>query len=199
MPSINNEIDAAVSARACLPALKARLAIYDGFLVCCYSKHPLVQQIRDELDALHLSDTVSGIFECSIAGCLQSINANEKFGIVSTGQQWQAILDDAVADLLGSNSSSRYAGTRTTGLNANELHAIPVNELNTRMKDATKQLLRRNVKAICLGCAGMAGLNEVVRDACIDFLGVDSGSRIKIIDGVVAGVSFVESALRARY
>lgn len=200
VPSINNEDDAAVSATVCLPALKAELGSYDGYLVCCYSQHPLVQQIRSELRTVGLHDKiVSGIFECSIAACLQSININEKFGIVSTGQQWQAILGDAVADLLGSSSSSRYAGTETTGLNANELHAIPVDELNTRMKDATKRLLQRNVKAICLGCAGMAGLNEVVRDACIDFLGVDRGSRIKIIDGVVAGVSFVESALRARY
>jgi len=142
---------------------------------------------------------VTGIFEASVAVCLQSINADEKFGIVSTGKQWEGILGNAVADLLGSNSSSRYAGTETTGLNADELHSTSKDEVDKRMKDATKRLLVRNARAICLGCAGMAGMDVTVREACIEQLGNVEGNRIKIVDGVVSGVTYLEGALRTGY
>ncbi|KAK5123185.1 hypothetical protein LTR85_003383 [Meristemomyces frigidus] len=198
--SINDEDDAAVSAKACLPALKEKLDDFDGFLVCCYSEHPLVPQLRSELDKLGPTGyrkAVTGIFEASLAVCLQSINVKEKFGIVSTGKQWEEILGDAVADLLDTKTSSRYGGTETTGLNADELHSTPKAEVDKRMKDATKRLLDNGTKAICLGCAGMAGMDRTVREACIEQLGDAEGGRIRIVDGVVSGVTYLEGALRA--
>ena len=50
---------------------------------------------------------------------------------------------------------------------------------------------------VCLGCAGMAGLDRVVREACIEELGEDEGRRVKVVDGVVSGALFLEAALRA--
>ena len=198
MPSINNEEDAAVSAKACLPALKEKLDEYDGFLICCYSQHPLVSQLRQEIHALGLNGkVVTGIFEASVAACLQSIGIDSSFGIVSTGIQWEDILRDAVTKLLGSERSSRYAGTETTSLNADELHTTPKAEVDRRMKEAVRRLLGKDVRAICLGCAGMAGMDVTVREACIEKLGEDEGRGIKIVDGVVSGVIFLEGALRA--
>lgn len=139
---------------------------------------------------------VTGIFEASVATCLQSIGIDDKFGIVSTGRQWEEILGDAVSSLLGSGSSSRYAGTETTGLNADELHTTPKPEVDKRMKDATKRLLDKGTKAICLGCAGMAGMDRTVREACVETLGEDEGQRINIVDGVISGVIFIEGSLR---
>lgn len=74
------------------------------------------------------------------------------------------------------------------------------------MKNATKKLLRNGnaggggggaVKAIALGCAGMAGMDAIVREACVEELGEREGRRVKIVDGVVAGVVFLEGALRS--
>ncbi|KAK3114299.1 dal80p-controlled protein [Teratosphaeriaceae sp. CCFEE 6253] len=198
VPSINDEDDAASSAEACLPLLKGKLNDYGAFLVCCYSQHPLVHQLRAELASSSIiSKPVTGIFEASVAVCLQSISLDEKFGIVSTGSQWEAILGDAVASLLGSKTSSRYAGTKTTGLNADELHSTPKHEVDRRMKEATKLLLSDGARAICLGCAGMAGMDRTVREACVEALGEEAGRGIKIVDGVVSGVIFLEGALRA--
>ncbi|KAF2722815.1 hypothetical protein K431DRAFT_265929 [Polychaeton citri CBS 116435] len=196
--SINNEDDAAVSAEACLPDLKSKLHEVDGFLICCYSQHPLVHQLRRELAERNLTGkAVTGIFEASVATCIQSINPHDRFGIVSTGKQWEEILAEAVTELLGSEAPNRYAGTETTGLNADELHSTPAHEVNKRMKAATKRLLGKEAKAICLGCAGMAGMDVTVREACIEQLGKAEGERIKIIDGVVSGTCFLEGALRA--
>jgi Asp/Glu/hydantoin racemase len=140
---------------------------------------------------------VTGIFEASVATCLQSINLADKFGIVSTGKQWDDILDDAVTQLLGPGAGERYAGTETTGLNADELHSAPKEEVERRMKEATKRALESGSKAICLGCAGMAGMDEIVREACVEALGEREGKRIRIVDGVVSGVVYLEGALRA--
>lgn len=198
MSSINNEHDAAISAEECLPALKKQLDQYTGFLVCCYSQHPLVPQLRSEFASAGLSgNAVTGIFEASVATCLQSIDIDTRFGIVSTGLQWSDILTAAVEDLLGCRASSRYAGTETTGLNADELHSTPKAEVDRRMKEATKKLLGRGARAVCLGCAGMAGMEEVVRETCVETLGKDEGKRAKIVDGVVSGVVYLEGALRA--
>lgn len=198
MPSINNEEDAAVSVEHCLPHLFQELSSYDGFLVCCYSNHPLVAALRSELQKRSLRPkAVTGIFEASVATCLQTLSSSKKFGIVSTGSQWSEILDEAVSVLLGTSSSSRYAGTETTGLNANELHSAPKAEVDNRMKEATMRLVRSGAKAICLGCAGMAGMDRVVREACVEALGKDDGHAVKIIDGVVSGIVFLEGVLRA--
>ncbi|OTA35921.1 hypothetical protein BTJ68_04135 [Hortaea werneckii EXF-2000] len=197
VPSINNEHNAAVSVDACLPSLRKLIDSYDAFLVCCYSQHPLVPRLRDEATKAGSSNKlITGIFEASVAFCLQSIDTESKFGIVSTGKQWEEILGEATEDLLGCKASARYAGTETTGLNADELHSTPKVEVDRRMKDATKRLLERGAKAICLGCAGMAGMDQTVREACMEQLG-EGGKAVKIVDGVVSGVIHLEGALRA--
>lgn len=202
VPSINNEHDALLSAHECASHLQKTdlLQSHDAFLICCYSQHPLVPLLRQHLSERHEPHqplkSVTGIFEASIASSLQSINASEKFGIVSTGAQWQAILGEAVANLVGSAASARYAGTETTGLSATELHSTPKDEVDRRMKDATRRLLAKGARAICLGCAGMAGMDVTVREACVEALGEEEGGRVVIVDGVVSGFVHLDGVTR---
>jgi len=145
---------------------------------------------------------VTGIFEASVSTSLQIIAPDEKFGIVSTGKVWEGILSEAVVDFLGAGpeASKRFAGVETTGLNATDLHDAPAEEVRKRMKDAVKRLLRKGkVGAICLGCAGMAGMNEMVREACVEELREEDGSRVRIVDGVQAGVAWLEGAVRSGF
>ncbi|TID19013.1 tRNA pseudouridine(32) synthase [Venturia nashicola] len=203
--SINNEEDAAESAKHCLPTLQRDcLSKYDGFLVACYSQHPLVPILKGEQEITTTGKPVTGIFEASVATSLQLIHPSETFGIVSTGKVWEGILTEAVEAYLGTspggNMSKRFAGVETTGLNATELHDTPQDEVRRRMKDATKRLISRgDVGAICLGCAGMAGMDEMVREACVEELGEKEGKSVRIVDGVVAGVAWLEGAVRAKY
>lgn len=139
---------------------------------------------------------------------------------------WEVILTDAVKAFLGFGDSEsverRFAGVETTGLSATELHDTPAAEVRKRMKDAVKRLLSAGkedgegrVGAICLGCAGMifddmhigfpvadnlvgmAGMDEMVREACVEELGEEVGKRIRIVDGVVSGVAWLEGAIRS--
>ncbi|KAL1297283.1 hypothetical protein AAFC00_004838 [Neodothiora populina] len=205
--SINNEDDAAESAKHCLPEMIPLLDKHDAFLVCCYSQHPLVPILKSRTEILKSNKLVTGIFEASVSTSLQAIHPDERFGIVSTGKVWEEILTDAVMAYLGVDGGTvkqRFAGVETTGLSAIELHDTPAEEVRRRMKDAVTRLLRSGARdgkgevgAICLGCAGMAGMDEMVREACVEELGEAKGKRVRIVDGVVSGVAWLEGAIRS--
>jgi Asp/Glu/hydantoin racemase len=140
---------------------------------------------------------VNGIFEASVTTSLSLISEEQSFGIVSTGRVWEHALTHAVHDFVGTGEigSDKYAGCETTGLNATELHELPPDDVRAKMTAAAKRLLHRgghgnkgDVQAICLGCAGMVGLEEAVRQACVEVLGDERGGQVSIVDGVKAGV-----------
>ncbi|KAH0537323.1 hypothetical protein FGG08_005877 [Glutinoglossum americanum] len=193
--SINNDDDAISSAIACLPSLTLLLAQYDGFLVACYSRHPLVWQLRDRTNK-----PVIGIFESSITTALHLLRpGGEKFGIVSTGLVWESLLSVGVNEAFGvdgGSSIAHFAGVETTGLNATDLHDSPVEEVRGRMMDATKRLLGRGAKVICLGCAGMAGMGRIVRDACVQELGEEQGPKVRIVDGIKSGLVVLDGLVQ---
>lgn len=208
--SINNEEDALESARVVLPSLKS-LEKYDGFLVCCYSVHPLVPMLREQVDHFYDDGTskhVVGIFEASVSAALAILAHpagsphldEQKFGIVSTGKYWEIALTRGVMDYIGfdiSKHGGHFKGVETTGLSASELHTMPKDEVRKRMKEATKRLVRDgDVSVICLGCAGMAGMDEMVSEACIEELGLSKGRRIHIVDGVKAGIGMLDTLAR---
>ncbi|KAI9799778.1 MAG: hypothetical protein M1833_003897 [Piccolia ochrophora] len=191
--SINNDLDAAESMDYCLPSIEAGWGTWGGVLVACYSEHPLVARLRDTPRQV----PVIGIFEASVSSALLQLRPHEMFGIVSTGKAWEALLTTAVGNFLGTSTTPHFAGVATTGLSATELHDTPPEEVRARMKQATKELLRKgNVGAICLGCAGMAGMDEMVREACVEELG-GKGELVRVIDGVKAGVVMLEGMMRA--
>lgn len=153
--------------------------------------------LKEESAISKSNKPVTGIFESSVATSLQLIHPSEKFGIVSTGKVWEEILTEAVESFLGRDGSKRFAGVETTGLNATELHDAPQEEVEKRVKEATRRLLRKgHVGAVCLGCAGMSGMDDWVRSAAIEELGEQEGSRVRIVDGVKAGVAWLEGAIR---
>ncbi|KAL2392108.1 hypothetical protein ABEF95_012709 [Exophiala dermatitidis] len=120
-----------------------------------------------------------------------------------------------------SSPRGRFYGCETTGLNASELHDLPAEEVRRKMMDATRRLLRRGritasssalrqasggdgrssaVKAICLGCAGMVGLESAVREACIEELGSEeAGNNVAIVDGVKAGVGVLYGLVKCGF
>jgi Asp/Glu/hydantoin racemase len=156
--------------------------------VACYSAHPLVPALQAATNK-----PVTGILEASVGAALMILQPTQSFGIVSTGKIWEELLATAVIDVLG-GQSSRFAGVETTGLSAKKLHDAPMDDVKTRMVDATRRLLRRgNVRAVCLGCAAMVGFDIMVREAAIAELGEDEGRKVKVVDGVVAASGVLRS------
>lgn len=154
--------------------------------------------------------------------------SQDTFGIVTTGAVWKKELTKAVAAMINGPDESedqkrdlisgvvgtsptpsppapvsvpRFAGVETTGLTAVELHEMPPEEVRRRMIEATEKLLKGTahpVRAVCLGCAGMAGMEEAVRAGCIKAYGETEGENVHIVDGVVAGVGLLVNACKAR-
>ena len=146
---------------------------------------------------------VLGIFGASVTTALNLLAPSQKFGIVSTGRVWEELLTRATGTLLGSSAStstSRLAGVQTTGLTAGELHELPERGVRAKMVDATRRLVQcKDVMVVCLGCAGMSGMGEMVREACVAERGTEEGERVRIVDGVVAGVAILEGLIRAGF
>jgi Asp/Glu/hydantoin racemase len=226
--SINNAEESCKSALNCW-SVRDLIGHYDAFLVACYSAHPFVGKLREDIKAFEEANQtknkyVTGIFEASITAALslvsgfsleQPINPAEKlhkfqekgsFGIVTTGAAWKEELTNGVQGALGygdeDGESSHFAGVETTGLTAIELHTTEPEEVRRRIIEATRDLLRNSqspVKVVCLGCAGMAGMEEAVREGCVQEYGVREGSRVRIVDGVVAGAGNLITALKAGF
>lgn len=197
-PSINDLETSLQSAAACLPLLKPLLSQYDAFMIACFSAHPLIPELR-ALTPL----PVVGIFEAAVAHSLQLLkDARSKFGIVTTGTGWKPLLTAGVGELLGNGNSSsssdggRFGGVGTTGVDADQLHRIGHEELEAKMKAATEKLLLGDtaVEVVCLGCAGMVGLDRIVKEAA-DGL----GRKIVVVDGVKAAAGELSGMVRCGY
>lgn len=162
--------------------------------------HPLVSMLRSPALYGQHSMPVLGIFEASISLAISVLGPTQRFGIVSTGKAWEASLTRGVEDFLGAArgaAGARFKGVETTGLTATELHTMGRDEVEARMKEATKRLVAGgDVGAVCLGCAGMTGMDVMVREACVEVLGDEEGSRVRIIDGVKAGMALLEGLTR---
>ncbi|KAK7452123.1 Protein dcg1 [Stygiomarasmius scandens] len=127
IPSINSPADANASATYCFPFLRSKIPEYDAFLVACYSEHPLVQMLVEEVQNQDRNAGIAsskkfviGIFEASVITSLgmlaqfpSSPSSDEdpasqcvpSFGIVSTGKIWEEALSSAVHTFLGTRSS----------------------------------------------------------------------------------------------
>ena len=135
------------------------------------------------------------------------------FGIVSTGKIWEEALKSAVDEFLNMKThylggGGKFAGCETTGLSAVELHDLPGEEVRAKMVRATEQLARwgcqeeaykRKLAVVCLGCAGMVGLEEAVREGCVNVMGEVEGRKVSIVDGVKAGVGMLITLVRGAF
>ncbi|ORY76347.1 hydantoin racemase family [Protomyces lactucae-debilis] len=166
--AIQSAVTSIASAFYSFKAILPTLAEYDGFLVCCYSAHPLVEMLRESTTA-----PVVGIMQASLVTGLQLGN---KVGIVTTAERWQPLLTNAVASL---GFDTARVQVSTTGLGVLDLHAKPQTEVHALVAARALELVRDGCEVIALGCAGMTGLERAVTEAV--------GPGVPVVDGVAAG------------
>ncbi|KAI3326376.1 Asp/Glu/hydantoin racemase [Xylariaceae sp. AK1471] len=172
---------------------------YNGIVVACFSVHPLVPELQS-LSGSHC--VVTGIFEASVLTAISLLETGQKWGIVTTGKFWEDHLSDGVKTFLGANvedGNNKFAGVESTGLNASDFHnGVDPAIVRHKLKKATKRLLAiGQVHVIVMGCAGMAGLEDIIREAASDECGEEFAySTLHIIDGVRAGVMQVDHMIR---
>ncbi|KAL8279484.1 hypothetical protein RQP46_008046 [Phenoliferia psychrophenolica] len=141
-PSINDFCTASLTAVACYEDIKFKglHEVYDGFLVCCFSDHPLQHMLRELLGPSSPRLCI-GIFEAGVATALL---LSYRFGVISTGTGLKPLMTKGVSSVLGANSSDRWAGVVTTGLGVVELRDGDPKKIKECMKKASAELLSRN-------------------------------------------------------
>ncbi|KAK4151870.1 hypothetical protein C8A00DRAFT_16774 [Chaetomidium leptoderma] len=176
------------------------LGQYDAVLVACFSVHPLVGMLA-ERDGEFGRLVTTGIFEASALTCLSLLRTNKKWGIVTTGRFWDGHLTLGVNLFLGTGSrdvNTKFAGVETTGLIAGDFHGgVEPEVVRQKLREATARLLEKgDVECVVMGCAGMAGLEEIIRSVAVERYGSTLGNQLLVIDGVTAGIGLLEQMVR---
>lgn len=158
--------------------------------------HTLVGKI----ESVYPHIPVTGIFEASICASLP-LAGTASWGIVTTGWFWEDHLTAGVKNFLGQSGSDinrKFAGVKSTGLDAGDFHGeVPKEVIQGKLKDATKKLLHTGfVKCVVMGCAGMAGLEDIIRSAAVSKYGETAAKNICVVDGVQAGIGVLEQMVK---
>jgi len=80
----------------------------------------------------------------------------------------------------------RCASVRASGLAVLELEADPQRAVQAIVEQAERAVRDDKAEVICLGCGGMAGLDEQIRQR----------TGVPVVDGVSAAVTIAESLVR---
>jgi len=172
--SIESVYDELLSSAGTLELIISELDNYDGFVIACYSDHPTIYAAREITDK-----PVLGIAEASMyVACM----IGYKFSIVTTNDEWHPLLWDAVKHY---GLRERCASVRTTGMSVLSLEENEDQTYELLVKEARKAVAEDGAEVICLGCAGMAGMDKRME--------VDLG--VPVVDGVVASLKLLEGVI----
>lgn len=185
--SVENTRNAQRSAEVAFPAILPLLPDHDGFLVACYRNHPLIPMLRS-----HTDKPVVGIFQASITRALE---IGGRFGIVTTlndEDDWEGEFTAGVERFLG--GTGRFAGVTAANIRPKDLDMRDQRITYRAIEEATVKLLRKgDVEVVCLGCVGMAGMQQAVRRAA-----ENEYVKVTVVDGLVAGVIQVVGLVRCQ-
>ncbi|KAI1269977.1 Asp/Glu/hydantoin racemase [Xylariaceae sp. FL1019] len=210
-PSINDQGDIDQSTEAVLSSLKDEESwsiSFDAVLIACFSVHPLVSRIQKLANnAININLAVTGIFEASILTALSLVqNEGQQWGIVTTGKFWEDHLKHGAKAFLGAGNEDqnrKFAGVQSTGLNASDFHhGVDPAVVRQKLVEATQRLLASDnsvprVYVVIMGCAGMAGLESIIREAAEAMYGhTHAYGQLHVVDGVRAGILQLDHTIK---
>ncbi|KAG7289976.1 hypothetical protein NEMBOFW57_006355 [Staphylotrichum longicolle] len=83
---------------------------------------------------------------------------------------------------------------------ASDFHGgVDPETVRQKLRDATTRLLEKgDVECVVMGCAGMAGLEEIIRSVAVEKYGPSKANQLLVIDGVRAGLGLLEQMMRTK-
>lgn len=181
-PSINNQADAECSSRACIEDFNSKQSkiydSYDGFLVACYSDHPLVNELRKRI--CRPGVVVMGIFQASMLYAMNFASEASKAAILTSGREWEPLLDSAITKFCAGNPdhfpTTKFIPTLASGISVLDLHKP---ENYPYLKQCIQRLVENEAGIVLLGCAGLSSLSHKMKS---DF------PQLKFVDSVKVGI-----------
>jgi len=170
--SIESIYDELMSSQGTLELFINELDHFDAFVVACYSDHPTVYALREITEK-----PVLGIAEASMyMACM----LGHRFSVVTTNMEWEPLLWDAVHHY---GLAARCASIRTTGMPVLALEKASPTETYQLILNAARQAVEQDgAEVICLGCAGMTGMDK----------SLEKELGIPVIDGVIGALKLLE-------
>src|SRR5438552_9823096 len=120
------------------------------------------------------------VFEICEASAHVAMMIGRAFSVITTLQRSVPAVEDRLR-LAG--LAERCASVRATGLGTLDVDRDPKGAMKTIVAEARKAVEEDHAEVICLGCAGMAGLEEAIT----------SELHVPVIDGVGAAVRLAEA------
>lgn len=184
---INGLQTSILSEKAVLPDLLEQGVIdkYDGFLVCCYSDHPLIHSLK-----VHTHKPILGIMQATLLYALLDSSVSKLF-ILTSVNEWEPLLDKGITDFVGSTDFPLKKFQKTRSLDVSVLNLSDPQEYS-KIVERVKSILNEeyaheDINCVLLGCAGMAGLDTKLSESFKD---------VRFIDSAKAGVQFLTSLIR---
>jgi allantoin racemase len=171
---VDTNFESLLSAVAVMDAVVGYPEPYDAVILGGFGEHG-----REGLQEL-TTGPVLDIAECSAHVALM---LGRTYSVVTTLQRSVGAIEDR---LLTAGLSARCASVRSTGLATLELEADPDAAFAAIVEVARRAVVEDHAEVLCLGCGGMAGLDEAVSAE----LGVP------VVDGIAAAVTMAESLVR---
>ncbi len=173
VPSAEGWYDSFLSAAAVLDAVAHLPGDVDGIVMAGFGEH-------GREGARELADVP--VVDITEAAAHTAMLLGRRYGVVTTLDRTAGLIEDS---LLTAGLIDHCAGVTGTGLGVLELEE-DAERTAAAFIDAARRLISRGAEVICLGCAGMAGLEASVRSA-LD---------VPVVDGVAAAVATVEGLVR---
>ncbi|MCX2755541.1 Asp/Glu/hydantoin racemase [Gordonia sp. JH63] len=172
--SCEGNFESYLAAIAVMDAILAYPEPYDAVIQAGYGEHG-----REGLQEL-LDVPVVDITE---AAASTAMYLGHRFSVVTTLDRTVPLIEDRLK-LAGLDQ--RCASVRASGLGVLELESDPERAVRAIVEQSIRAVADDHAEVICLGCGGMAELEEQVREA----------TGVPIVDGVRAAVTIAEGLVR---
>jgi allantoin racemase len=106
-----------------------------------------------------------------------------RYSVVTTLDRTVPLIEDR---LVLAGLRNRCASVRSSGMTVLQLEEDPKTAVKAIVREAELAVRDDRAEVICLGCGGMAGLDEAVQQA----------TGVPVVDGVTAAVTLAESLVR---
>lgn len=172
--SVEGNFESYLAAIAVMDCVMAYDRPFDSVIQAGYGEHGR-EGLQELLDV--------PVVDITDAAASTAMFLGRAYSVVTTLDRTVPLIEDR---LKLSGLWDRCASVRASGMAVLELEASPHKALEAIVRQAELAVIEDKAEVICLGCGGMAGLDERIRQL----------TGVPVIDGVTAAVTIAESLVR---
>lgn len=174
--SVEGNFESYLAAIAVMDRVLAYDGPYDAVIQAGYGEHGR-EGLQELLDV--------PVVDITDAAASTAMYLGHAYSVVTTLDRTVPLIEDR---LKLSGLYDRCASVRASGMPVLELEAEPERALEAIVQQAEKAVKDDKAEVICLGCGGMAGLDEKIRQR----------TGVPVVDGVSAAVKMAEALVQLR-